>query len=189
MTPNLSYGGDPTTIMEWIILAYKIPPEPSRYRVAIWRSLKQMGSVYIQNSVCILPDLPRHREEFRNLGQRISQYGGEFMLFAAQGADEEEDQKVVSRFNEERDLEYKEVIEGLENFLGEIEMETKAQNFIFAELEENEGNLERLTTWMDKVKKRDFFGSSLGVEAGQKLAKCRDIFERFAATVYEFHVE
>ena len=39
----------------WLLLTYKIPPEPSKKRVAIWRRLKGMGAVYLQSGVCLLP--------------------------------------------------------------------------------------------------------------------------------------
>ncbi|WP_422802545.1 Chromate resistance protein ChrB [Sulfitobacter pontiacus] len=42
--------------MTWILLTYKVPPEPAARRVALWRKLKSMGAVYLQNGVCLLPE-------------------------------------------------------------------------------------------------------------------------------------
>ena len=31
--------------LEWLLLTYKVPAEPARKRVSIWRKLKGMGAV------------------------------------------------------------------------------------------------------------------------------------------------
>ncbi|MDQ1548465.1 MAG: hypothetical protein QOD27_123, partial [Microbacteriaceae bacterium] len=36
---------------EWLVLIYKIPPEPTRLRAGAWRRLKSLGAIYLQNSV------------------------------------------------------------------------------------------------------------------------------------------
>ena len=41
--------------LEWLLLTYKIAPEPARLRVSVWRKLKGMGAVYLQGGVCLLP--------------------------------------------------------------------------------------------------------------------------------------
>ncbi len=53
-------------------------------------------------------------------------------------------------------MEYFELQEQCQDFLAEIEKETKRQNFSFAEYEENEQDLAKLETWYEKVKQRDF---------------------------------
>ena len=40
---------------EWIVINYTVPREPSRMRVSLWRKLKKMGAVNIQQSMWILP--------------------------------------------------------------------------------------------------------------------------------------
>ena len=34
----------------WLLLVYRVPPEPSRLRAAVWRRLKSLGAIYLQNS-------------------------------------------------------------------------------------------------------------------------------------------
>jgi hypothetical protein len=34
----------------WLILIYKIPPEPSRLRAGIWRKLKAAGAIYCRTA-------------------------------------------------------------------------------------------------------------------------------------------
>ncbi len=34
----------------WLLFIYKIPSEPSRLRATVWRRLKGLGAIYLQNS-------------------------------------------------------------------------------------------------------------------------------------------
>ena len=49
----------------WLLLTYKVPAEPSARRIAIWRKLKGMGAIYLQNGVCVLPKADDHICELR----------------------------------------------------------------------------------------------------------------------------
>lgn len=168
----------------WLLLIYRIPTEPSRHRVAVWRRLKEAGAVYLQSSVCVLPSTTWSHNLFGTLAAEIEAVGGETILLAAQAPGEREQAKVVSRFNAERDSEYAEVLEQAEAFLEEIRRETERQNFTFAELEENEGNLERLRSWAEKVRGRDFFGAGRAGEVESALTGCEQALEGFAGRVF-----
>lgn len=173
-----------TGTCKWLFLVYKIPSEPSRYRVAIWRRLKEAGSIYLQNSVCLLPDTPANREFFQSLAREIHEAQGESWLLLAEALDLQVQEKVVERFNAERDGEYGEFIEQGEAFLEEIRRETGRQNFTFGELEENEESLRRLESWLNKIKNRDFFKAAKAAEAQEYLARCQESLEAFAAKVF-----
>ncbi len=45
---------------EWVVINYTLPREPSRTRVSIWRKLKKIGAVNIQQSMWILPLTEHH---------------------------------------------------------------------------------------------------------------------------------
>jgi hypothetical protein len=59
-----------------LLLTYKIPPEPSKKRVAIWRRLKGMGAVYLQSGVCLLPKTDEHVRRLKMLENDITGMGG-----------------------------------------------------------------------------------------------------------------
>ena len=40
----------------WVLLIYRLPREPSRHRVAVWRKLKDLGALYLQDGVAALPE-------------------------------------------------------------------------------------------------------------------------------------
>ncbi|MDN5347679.1 MAG: hypothetical protein PWP65_1243 [Clostridia bacterium] len=168
----------------WFLLVYKIPPEPSRYRVAVWRRLKGAGAIYLQNSVCILPDYPESRDLFLTLAREINESGGESLMLEARALSVEEQDKIIARFNNERDEEYSEFLEQCAAFLEEIKRETERENFTFGELEENEEGLQRLVAWLAKIQERDFFRAPKGNEAEACLEECRKALETFALRVY-----
>lgn len=171
-------------IYKWLLIIYKIPAEPSRYRVSVWRHLKESGAVYLQNSVCILPETNANTEIFRSLSNEIEQAGGECLLLTVKPSDESNRQKIIDRFNEERDIEYSEFIEQSQAFLEEIRQETERQNFTYAELEENDEGLKRLANWLEKIKGRDFFSASKASESEKYFALCQDVLEGFASRVF-----
>ena len=49
----------------WLLLAYKVPREPSANRVYVWRKLKRLGAVALQDAVWVLPATAHTRERFR----------------------------------------------------------------------------------------------------------------------------
>ncbi|HEX9012818.1 MAG TPA: Chromate resistance protein ChrB, partial [Anaerolineaceae bacterium] len=69
-------------------------------------------------------------------------------------------------------------------FLAEIERESSRQKFTFAELEENEQDLHRLETWLERISQRDFTGGSLSGQVAETLERCRTALETFSSEVY-----
>ena len=60
------------------------PREPTAARVYVWRKLKQLGAIAVQDAVWVLPDNPRTREQFQWLAAEIVELGGEVFLFSSQ---------------------------------------------------------------------------------------------------------
>lgn len=167
----------------WLVLVYRVPSDPSRHRVQIWRKVKAAGAIFLQNSVCVMPAGRNHEQSLRKLRREIEETrGGQAYLFRSEhlgppGLIEE-------LFNQGRDEEYIEIIHRCEEFLKEIEEETSTEHFTFAELEENEEDLAKLEKWFGKVKKRDFFGAPKGAETARILVVCRDRMAVFSDRVF-----
>jgi hypothetical protein len=167
---------------EWLLLIYKIPAEPTRYRASIWRKLKAAGAVYLQNGVAALPaDAPSERA-MRGMVEEIRTMQGTAHLVKSTAVGDGTDLLVI--FNAARESEYQELLGRCRDFHAELEKERDIGNFTFAELEENEDDLEKLETWLGKIKVRDRFGVPLRTHAEQALAACRDDLERFSQSVY-----
>ena len=70
--------------MNWLLLVYKIPREPTASRVYVWRKLKQLGAVSVQDAIWVLPATPRTQEQFQWLASEIVELEGEASLFQSQ---------------------------------------------------------------------------------------------------------
>src|SRR5690348_15616912 len=51
--------------MQWLLLIYKFPREPTASRVYDWRKLKQLGAIALQDAVWVLPATPRTQEQLQ----------------------------------------------------------------------------------------------------------------------------
>ncbi|MFZ5633239.1 MAG: Chromate resistance protein ChrB [Bacillota bacterium] len=167
---------------EWLILIYKVPSEPTRYRASIWRKIKAMGAVYLQSSVCILPLNRKTEKNFRLLRREIESYGGEAHL--VKGGFLLQEQSVVDMFNQARNEEYDEVIDRCRDFFKEIDKEIANQHFTFGELEENEEDFEKLKKWFEKIRERDFFQANRADTALEMLEKCQERIDEFGGYVF-----
>ena len=64
----------------WLLLIYRVPPEPSRLRSAVWRRLKSLGAIYLQNSAAALPAGLGAERALRKLRSEILDMGGTAVL-------------------------------------------------------------------------------------------------------------
>src|SRR6516165_11564091 len=135
----------------WLLLTYKVPAEPAKRRIALWRKLKALGAVYLQSGVCLLPKVDLYVRRLRVLQNEISAMEGDAVLLETVGLDRAQEQKVMARFSSERNEAYQEFIERCADFEAEIAKERGAGKFTYAEVEENEEDLTKLRAWFDKI--------------------------------------
>jgi hypothetical protein len=173
----------------WLLLVYKVPPEPAKKRVALWRRLKSMGAVYVQNGVCLLPKTDDHTRRLKMLENEIAEMGGTSVILETVALDRTQEGKVLARFKADRDEEYEEFLDKCKDFEAEIAKETAANHFTYAELEENDVDLKKLQSWLEKIRKLDFYGATLAAEAQQRLQGCEALLDAYAQTVFEAHDE
>jgi hypothetical protein len=173
----------------WLLLTYKVPPEPASKRVALWRRLKSMGAVYLQNGVCLLPKTDDHARRLKMLANDIAEMGGEAVILETAALDYRQEDKVVARFKADRDDAYREFIDKCDDFDTEIAKETTAQHFTYNELEENDVELKKLQGWLEKITKLDFYGGGLATEAAERLRRCESLLDAYAQRVFDAHDE
>ncbi|HLY91124.1 MAG TPA: Chromate resistance protein ChrB [Acetobacteraceae bacterium] len=175
--------------MQWLLIAYKVPPEPAAGRVAIWRRLKGMGAVYLQNGVCLLPKTDDHIRRLKMLENDATEMGGEAVILETIGFDASQEQKVLERFRADRDDQYREFIGKCDAFEAEIAKEFRIEKFTFAELEEEDAELRKLQGWLEKIRKLDFYDAALGGTAGERLRACEMLLDQYAQRVFEVQGE
>jgi hypothetical protein len=174
--------GDSAPGEGWLLLVYRVPSEPSRLRSAVWRRLKSLGAIYLQNSAAALPAGPGAERALRKLRREILDMDGTAVLLScAVLAGESE---VRSAFEAARNDEYEEIVDRCEDFLTQVKKEHVASHFTFAELEENEVDLEKLRNWFARIRQRDVFGASGRPAAEKALEACQQSLDEYAARVY-----
>lgn len=169
----------------WLLLTYKVPPEPGARRVALWRRVKAMGAVYLQNGVCLLPKTDAHVRQLKMIENDVAAMDGEAVILETVALDKSQEEKVVDRFKADRDEQYREFIGRCADFEKEIAKEFSINKFTYAELEEEDTDLKKLQGWLEKIKKLDFYGAPLASEAEKKLKACEALLESYAQRVFE----
>ena len=156
--------------MNFYMFLSQIPANPSSLRVNVWRKLRAAGALGLQNGVWVLPKGSEQNEFLEGLLETIQQQGASGQIFTVTPLNEAIEQDILARFHNDRDEEYAEIQERSHEFL--------------AEIEENEQDLQRLTSWLERVQKRDFIGGEKAQHAAEVLEACRAAFEAFATEVY-----
>jgi hypothetical protein len=171
----------------WLLLVYRVPSEPTRLRAAVWRRLKSLGAIYLQNSCAALPASVGAERALRKLRREILDMSGTAVLLSCSVLAGE--QGVLEAFQAARDDEYAEIVDKCEDFLGQVHKEYVADHFTYAELEENEVDLVKLRNWFARVRDRDAFGAGGRAAAEQGLTACEQALEDYAARVYAEEAE
>jgi ChrB-like protein len=169
--------------VRWLLLAYRIPSEPSRLRAGVWRALKALGAIYVQNAVAAVPEDATAERALRALRAEIAQMdGATAQLLCADPLVGGRD--LTDAYNAARDDEYLEIVCRCEEFLAEIDKETTAAHFTYGELEENDEDLTKLRGWFKKVAARDRLGATGRDAAAKALQECSHALDGFAEAVY-----
>ena len=153
----------------WLAITYKVPAEPSRTRVYLWRKLKELGAVYVQQGAGILPLSDILLAQVLALKAEVVSSGGEVLVGRMEFVDDEDDARVIAAFQLQRDGDYDEVVEQCERFTYELDRETGKEKFTYAEIEENETELARIHKWMERIVARDWFAASGHARAQQAI--------------------
>ncbi|MBX9843276.1 MAG: chromate resistance protein ChrB [Xanthobacteraceae bacterium] len=177
------------TAPSWLLLTYKVPPEPAAKRIALWRRLKGMGAVYLQNGVCLLPKTDDHVRRLKMLENDVTGMGGEAVILETVALDRTQEDKVISRFRADRDDQYREFLGRCADFEAEIAKEVAINKFTYAELEEEDTDLKKLQGWLEKIRKLDFYGAALADEAAERLRACEVLLDSYAQRVFDAHDE
>jgi len=171
----------------WLLLVYRVPSEPSRLRATVWRRIKSLGAIYLQSSAAALPASVASERALRKLRSEILDMAGSAVLLSCDVLAGE--QEIRAAFQAARDDEYEEIVDKCHDFLAGLRKEYDAHHFTYAELEENEVDLVKLRTWLDRIRDRDVFGADGQQAAVSSVAECEEQLEAYAARVYAEEAE
>lgn len=172
-------------VAAWRLLIYRLPTQPSRPRVAIWRELRRLGALPLQQSVVIVPELEPFASAISAIATRITHEGGTSHAFRLADLSAEQHLQLVNEWNALRNHEYAEIIEECETrFRKEIEFEIFRNNLTGSEAEEIEVDLEKIRAWLTRVTERDVFSATRRANAEAAVQVCDELLDDFNQRVF-----
>jgi hypothetical protein len=136
--------------MNWLLLVYRIPREPTSSRVYTWRKLKQLGAVSMQDAIWVLPATPRTQEQFQWLAAEIIELGGDVSLYQSTLLLANDTNDLRMRFEEPVRAAYEDILKLLKR---------------------KKPDLAALSKVYQQVKERDYFQCDLGEKVRQRLLR------------------
>lgn len=95
--------------MEWVLLIYRVPREPSTPRIAIWRRLKRLGVAQLGDGLVALPADARTQEHLEWVAEEVEQAGGLASVWRARPTSRAQERRMVVEMTEARAEEYRQV--------------------------------------------------------------------------------
>lgn len=141
------------TEVEWALLSYRMPREPSTPRIAVWRKLKQVGAEQIGDGLVALPDDARNREHLEWIAAEVLAADGDATVWVARTA-RTASESLASRMRAARDAEYRDLLDEVDRLTEPIDMRT----------------VKRLRRTFRKIVRRDHFRAPLRDRARLALA-------------------
>jgi ChrB-like protein len=97
--------------VQWVLLSYRMPREPSTPRIAVWRRLKSLGVAQLGDGLVALPADARTREHLEWVAEDVEEAGGTAMVWTAQPELAAHERRLAAEMAAARALEYRQLCE------------------------------------------------------------------------------
>ncbi len=128
----------------WVLLAYRLPREPSTPRIAVWRKLKRLGVAQLSDGLVALPLDARNREQLEWIADEVVEASGEAAVWLAEPASLTQERTLIDSMAAARAAEYRGVRAAADAARG-------------AEATERRRTLARLRRELRRIGRRDYF--------------------------------
>jgi hypothetical protein len=170
--------------MEWIVLLFRVPAEPSRHRVAVWRELRRTGAVSLGQSAWLAPAARAFTDRISRAVELVEAAGGEAIVLDASGHQPADADRLAAAYTAAREAEWVEFVADCGKYLAEIDAEITKGKLTLAELDEEEQSLERLRRWHRELRLRDVLGAPSAAGADRRLKACEAKLEDYTNRVF-----
>ena len=168
----------------WMVLVCRMPAEPARHRMALWRELRRAGAVALAQGVWAVPDLPASEPLLAKARGHAAAADGDLVVLAATGRDEQAADRLEELYRNARAEEWAEFRADCDKYLTELDKEERIGKFTLAELDEEEQSLDRLRRWYRELRARDILTTPAATDAEQRLKHCAERLDGYAERVY-----
>lgn len=128
--------------VDWVLLAYRLPREPSTPRISVWRKLHRLGVAQLVDGLVALPADARTKEQLEWIAEEILEAGGEATVWVGRPGSSADERRLASRMSAEIADEYRAVVADAEALSrGVVDRRT----------------LGRLQRELQRIGRRDFF--------------------------------
>jgi hypothetical protein len=127
-----------------VLLAYRMPREPSRPRIAVWRKLERLGAARLGDGLVALPADARTREQFDWIAEEIAEADGSATVWLATPAAPGQEQQIAAGMRAARTAEY-------------LAVADEATAALTGSDAERARALRRLRSELHRIGRRDFF--------------------------------
>src|SRR5207247_1011345 len=83
--------------LQWVLLAYRLPRDPSTPRSALWRKLRRLGAVQVLDGLAALPLDARNREQLEWLADEVVEAGGEATIWVGELSSAAQERALATR--------------------------------------------------------------------------------------------
>lgn len=135
----------PRSSEAWVLLAYRLPREPSTPRIALWRRLRRLGALQLSDGLVALPEDRRTHEHLEWLADEVVEAGGEATVWLSRAATLAQGRSLAQRITNVASAEYR-----------EIAAEARTAK---ARATAPPQTLARLRRSLQAIRARDYFGS------------------------------
>jgi ChrB-like protein len=129
---------------QWVLLAYRLPREPSTPRIALWRALRRLGAAKLVDGLVALPADSRTREQLEWLAETVIEAGGEATIWLGRPGSAAQERAIAANMRDEVAAEYHRIAQDA----------TAAQS---ASIGSRKRTLGRLRRELRRVRARDYF--------------------------------
>jgi hypothetical protein len=131
--------------LDWVLLAYRMPREPSTPRITLWRKLRRLGVCQLLDGLVALPADARTKEQLEWIAEEVLEAGGEATVRLGRPGSIVDERRIAGRMATAVAEEYQAVIDEADE-LGVDELQSPPRQ-----------SVSRLQRELQRIDRRDFF--------------------------------